>query len=53
MNVSNFEGTYLHVIGLKHIAKQIHDKHKVIWWAQINAGKSTTHYDFIWQNDIA
>jgi hypothetical protein len=53
MNVSNFEGVYLHAIKFKHTTKQIYDKHKAIWWAQVNARKTITHYDFIWQNDIA
>ncbi len=53
MNVSNFERTYLHAIKLKQTIEQIYDKHKVILWAQVNARKSITHDDFIWQNNIA
>ncbi len=39
-------------MGLGYIVKQIYDKHKVIWWAKINAGEVMTRDDFIKQQDI-
>jgi hypothetical protein len=32
--------------------KQIYDKHKEIWWAQVNAGERMTRDDFLWLQDI-
>ncbi len=40
-------------LGLGYIVKQIYDKHKVIWWARINAREAMTRDDFIRQQDIA
>jgi len=40
-------------LGLGYTVKQIYDKHKVIWWARINAGETVTRDDFIRQQDIA
>ncbi len=40
-------------LGLRYIVKQIYNKHKVIWWAKINAKETMTKDDFIKQQDIA
>jgi hypothetical protein len=32
--------------------KQIYDKHKNIWWAQVNVGEWMTWDDFLWLQDI-
>jgi hypothetical protein len=34
-------------LDLGYIIKQIYDKHKVIWWARINAKEEMTRDDFI------
>jgi hypothetical protein len=34
-------------LGLGYIVKQVYDKHKAIWWANINARKTMTRDDFI------
>jgi hypothetical protein len=39
-------------LSLGYTVKQIYDKHKVIWWARINAGEAMTRDDFIRQQDI-
>jgi hypothetical protein len=35
------------------MAKQIYDKHKVIWWECVNVGQNMTRDDFIRLQDIA
>jgi hypothetical protein len=40
-------------LSLRHIAKQIYDKHKTIWWERVNVEKAMTKNDFIQQQDIA
>jgi len=40
-------------LGLGHTIKHIYYKHKVIWWARINAGEVMIRDDFIRQQDIA
>jgi len=40
-------------LGLGYTVKQIYDKHKVIWWAKINAGETITMDDFIRQQNSA
>ncbi len=40
-------------LGLGYTIKQIHDKHKAIWWARINAKEAMTRDDFIRQQNIA
>jgi len=40
-------------LGLGYTVKQIYDKHKAIWWARINVGKTMTRDDFIKQQDFA
>ncbi len=40
-------------LGLRYTVKQIYNKHKVIWWAKINAKEVMTKDDFIKQQDIA
>jgi hypothetical protein len=39
-------------LGLGCTVNQIYDKHKAIWWAQINAGEAMTRDDFIKQQNI-
>ncbi len=34
-------------LNLRHIVKQIYDKHKAIWWQWINGGEAETRDDFI------
>jgi hypothetical protein len=34
-------------LNLGHIAKQIFNKHKNIWWEHVNAGEVTTRDDLI------
>jgi hypothetical protein len=40
-------------LSLCYTSKQIHDKHKTIWWERVNVGQSMTRDDFIWLQDIA
>jgi hypothetical protein len=37
---------------LKLHNQKINDKHKVIWWERVNAGRSMTRNDFIRLQDI-
>jgi len=39
-------------LSLSYTIKQIYDKHKAIWWARINVGKTMTRDHFIRQQDI-
>jgi hypothetical protein len=39
-------------LNLRHIAKQIYDKHKAIWWEHVNVEEAMTKDDFIRQQDI-
>jgi hypothetical protein len=39
-------------LGVSYTIKQIYDKHKTIWWAIINAGKTMIRDDFIRQPNI-
>jgi hypothetical protein len=34
-------------LNLKHIVKQIYDKHKAIWWQWMNVKEAKTRDDFI------
>jgi hypothetical protein len=34
-------------LSLGYTAKQIHDKHKVMWWECVNTGQNMTQNDFI------
>jgi hypothetical protein len=39
-------------LSLGHMAKQIYDKHKTIWWECVNVSQNMTRDDFIWLQDI-
>jgi hypothetical protein len=32
---------------LGYMVKQIHNKHKTIWWQRVNVGEAMTQHDFI------
>jgi len=40
-------------LSLGYTTKQIHDKHKAIWWEHVNAGQSMARDNFIRLQDIA
>jgi len=40
-------------LGLGYTLKQIYDKHKEIWWAQVNAGERMIWDDFLQLQDIS
>jgi len=40
-------------LGLGYTIKQIYDKHRSIWWVNINVGEAMTRDDFIMQQNIA
>lgn len=39
-------------LNLGYMVKQIHNKHKTIWWQHVNVGEAMTQHDFIWHQNI-